>query len=101
MSSLKARNPRTTEPSYLPSPSVQLALNKSLWDEQSEKEVGEIKHHLSLGRWSQPLAAPEGSCPLPLAEDASREENFSDAVSSPNPESCPTRVAREAEVPGS
>lgn len=63
-------------------------------------EGRDIKHCLSFGRWSQPLAAPEGSCPLPPAEDTGREKN-SDAVSSPDPESCPTRVAREDEVPGS
>lgn len=64
MSSLKTLNLRLPGPSYLPSSSMQLALNKSLWDEQSEEEMGgqDMEHHLSLGRWSQAFATPERGC---------------------------------------
>lgn len=91
-------------PTFLPPPSIQLALSKSLRGDQYDKEIEGAGHQasqclppLSLGRWSQPSAALD-----PLTKDAGRKENLSQMLCphltlNPAPASGP----REAEVPGS
>lgn len=96
MSSLKTWNRSPSEPSYHPGSSIQLALNKSLWDEQRDMEMGGTGHRRDLscpspklGEVVSALSHPGTTC----RGCGQGREFVSDAVSSPDPESCPTQGA--------